>query len=106
MENRRSRIIAAPIAGNSGGTWTSTHGFNLRSRSDNRLSWVIVSAQRSRRRPSSKLSALPTAPIRTDYAEVTVVPEPGAAHRLTLYLDGVRSEERRVGKARRCAGAS
>lgn len=34
---------------------------------------------------------LPTAPIRTDYAEVTLVPEPGAAHRVTLYIDGVPS---------------
>ena len=52
---------------------------------------MIVSASRARRRPSSTPATLPTEPINTDHAEVTVVAQAGAPNRVTLYLDGTPS---------------
>ena len=64
---------------------------NLRTRCDNHLSWVIVASKRARRRPPSPISQLPTEPVCTDFAQVTLVPEAGASHRVTVFLDGVPS---------------
>lgn len=59
--------------------------------SDKGLLWVFVSAQRSRRRPQSNAAALPTDPVKTDFGSVSLVADPGAPRRITLYLDGVPS---------------
>src|SRR5690625_3148090 len=64
---------------------------NLRTRCDNHLSWVIVASKRARRRPPSPILQLPTEPVCTDFAQVTLVPEAGASHRVTVFLDGVPS---------------
>lgn len=52
---------------------------------------MTVSPKRSRAKGSRGSIELPTDDVVTDFATVSLVPEPGAPTRITLYLDGVPS---------------